>query len=238
VGGKRAVIAAVLLGMAAVLPGAASAQVPADAKALLDQAQTALSAKQWQQAADALSALVILDPRWFNFQNLGAAEFNLGRYEKAIAAYDKGIKAAQEDRDRDKIKSALGEMHNDKGNALLKLKRNDEAVAAFTKAAELSPNPGLAYFNLCATQYNLGLVEGAIAACDRAIKADPTKADAYFIKGSALYGNGTLDQRNKYVVPPGTVEALQKYLQLAPNGGHVEDVRAMLGELKSPVKPK
>src|SRR6266849_2338329 len=203
-GGKHLLIAAVLLGMAAVLPAAASAQVPADAKALLDQAQTAISAKQWQQAADALSALVILDPRWFNFQNLGAAEFNLGRYEKAIAAYDKGIKAAQEDRDRDKIKSALGEMHNDKGNALLKLKRNDEAVAAF----------------------------------DRAIKADPTKADAYFIKGSALYGNGTLDQRNKYVVPPGTVEALQKYLQLAPNGGHVEDVRAMLGELKSPVKPK
>src|SRR6266567_4289581 len=152
-GGKHLVIAAVLLGMAAVLPAAVSAQVPADAKALLDQAQTALSAKQWQQAADALSALVILDPRWFNFQNLGAAEFNLGRYE-------------------------------------------------------------------------------------RAIKVDPTKADAYFIKGSALYGNGTLDQRNKYVVPPGTVEALQKYLQLAPNGGHVEDVRAMLGDLKSPVKPK
>src|SRR6266568_4129113 len=123
-GGKHAVIAAVLLGMAAVLPAAVSAQVPADAKALLDQAQTALSAKQWQQAADALSALVILDPRWFNFQNLGAAEFNLGRYEKAIAAYDKGI------------------------------------------------------------------------------------------------------------------EALQEYLQLAPNGGHVEDVRAMLGDLKSPVKPK
>src|SRR5216684_2077475 len=88
-GGKHLVIAAVLLGMAAVLPAAVSAQVPADAKALLDQAQTALSAKQWQQAADALSALVILDPRWFNFQNLGAAEFNLGRYEKAIAAYDK-----------------------------------------------------------------------------------------------------------------------------------------------------
>src|SRR6266699_1314546 len=188
-GGKHAVIAAVLLGMAAVLPAAASAQVPADAKALLDQAQTALSAKQWQQAADALSAQVILDPRWFNFQNLGAAEFNLGRYENAIVAYDKGIKAAQEDRDRDKIKSALGEMHNDKGNALLKLKRNDEAVAAFTKAAE-------------------------------------------------LYGTGTLDRRNKYVVLPGTVEALQKYLQLAPNGGHVEYVQAMLGELKSPVKPK
>jgi tetratricopeptide (TPR) repeat protein len=223
--------------MAAVLPAAVSAQAPPDAKALVDRVQTAIAAKNWQQAADALGALVILDPRWFNFQNLGAAEFNLGRYEKAIAAYDKGIKMAQEDKDRDRIKSAVGAMLNNKGNALLKLKRNDEAVAAFTKAAELSPDPGIAYFNLCATQYNLGSVEGAVAACDKAINADPTKADAYFIKGSALYGNGTLDKNNKYVVPPGTVEALQKYLQLAPNGGHVEDVRAMLGELKSLVKP-
>src|SRR5229473_2934127 len=221
-GGKHLVIAAVLLGMAAVLPAAASAQVPADAKAPLDQAQTAISAKQWQQAADALSALVILDPRWFNFQNLGAAEFNLGRYEKAIAAYDKGIKAAQEDRDRDKIKSALGEMHNDKGNALLKLKRNDEAVAAFTKAAAISPNPGLAYFNLCATQYNMGDMDGAVTACNNAISADPKRADAYFIKGSALYGNGKLNAKGEYEVPPGTIDALKKYLELSPNGGHVD----------------
>jgi tetratricopeptide (TPR) repeat protein len=236
--GKHVVIAAaILIGIAVVLPGATSAQAPPDEKALLDQAQTAISAKKWQQAADALSALVIVDPRWSNFQNLGAAEFNLGRYEKAIAAYDKGIKIAQEDKDRDNIKSALGAMLTNKGNALLKLKRNNEAVAAFTKAAELAPNPGTAYFNLCATQFNLGAFEGAVAACEKAINADPTKADAYFIKGSALYGNGTLDKNNKYVVPPGTVEALQKYLKLAPNGGHVEDVRAMLGDLKGVVKP-
>jgi tetratricopeptide (TPR) repeat protein len=129
--GKHVVITAVLLGMAAVLPTLLSAQAPADEKALLEQAQTAIAAKKWQQAADALSALVILNPRWSYFQNLGAAEFNRGRYEKAIAAYDKGIKAVQEDKDRDNVKPALGAMLTNKGNALLKCKRNDEAVVAF-----------------------------------------------------------------------------------------------------------
>jgi hypothetical protein len=29
-------------------------------------------------------------------------------------------------------------------------------------------------------------------------------------------------------LPPGTVEALKKYLELAPDGGHASDVKAML----------
>ena len=121
-------------------------------------------------------------------------------------------------------------------DALIKLKRTDEAIAAYTSAAALDPHPAVAYFNLCATQYNVGNMTGAATACDEAIKADPTKADAYFIKGSALYGNGTLDATNTYVVPPGTLEALRKYLKLAPKGAHVADVQAMLDALKKPLK--
>jgi hypothetical protein len=33
-------------------------------------------------------------------------------------------------------------------------------------------------------------------------------------------------------VPPGTVEALKQYLVLAPDGPHVQDVKAMLDGLK------
>jgi tetratricopeptide (TPR) repeat protein len=88
------------------------------------------------------------------------------------------------------------------------------------------------YFNSCATFYNLGKMDEAIAACDKAIALDPNKADAYFIKGSALFGNGTIDGSGKYQVPPGAVEALNKYLALAPNGPHAPDVHAMLDSLK------
>ncbi|HEY5348003.1 MAG TPA: hypothetical protein VIJ72_07410 [Rhizomicrobium sp.] len=103
-------------------------------------------------------------------------------------------------------------------------------------AQAADPSPGSAYFKLCATQYNMGKAADAIAACDRAIEADPTLADAYFVKGSALYGNGTLDRNNKYILPPGTLEALKKYLELAPDGVHAADVHAMLDALDDPAK--
>ena len=83
-------------------------------------------------------------------------------------------------------------MLTQQGNAYLKLRKNKEAVDAYTKAASYDPNPATAYWNLCATQYNTGNVDGALDACNKAIVADPGKADAYFIKGVLLVG------------PPGT----------------------------------
>ena len=106
------------------------------------------------------------------------------------------------------------------------------AVDAYTKAAALSSNPAVAYFNLCATNYNAGNTSAALAACDKAIAADPAKADAYFIKGSAMVGNGAIDQKGKFAVPKGTVETLKKYLELQPNGAHASDVKEMLNAIK------
>ena len=56
--------------------------------------------------------------------------------------------------------------------------------------------------------------DDAIAAFDKCIAADPTKADAYYQKGVNLIGKATL-QGDKMVAPPGTAEAFQKYLELA-----------------------
>lgn len=87
-------------------------------------------------------------------------------------------------------------------------------------------------FAACATLYNAGKTDEAIAACDKTIALDPGKADAWFIKGSALFGNAKIGSGKKFDVPPGTVEALNKYLELAPNGPHAPDVHAMLDSLK------
>ena len=111
------------------------------------------------------------------------------------------------------------------------------SLGVSAQAAALDSSPGAAYFKLCATQYNVGNMAAATANCDKAIKADPTLADAYFVKGSALYGNGTLDKNNKYILPPGTIEALKKYLELAPDGMHAADVHAMLDASDDPAKP-
>ena len=108
---------------------------------------------------------------------------------------------------------------------------NEKSLAAKAQAA-LDPNPAVAYFNICATLYNIGETVKTIAACDKAIAADPKKADAYFVKGSVRVGQGAVGKNGKYTVPSGTVETLKQYLVLAPGGGHAKEVQEMLDLLK------
>ena len=207
------------------------------ANALIVQINAAMNNKQWQQAEDLLKQLIAAYPSvWRYQQTLGNAQLNLGQYDAAIGTYTGAINLAQAELDAKTpgadpqvTKTGIAQMLTSEGNAYLKQHKNDLAIAAYTKAAEISPNPGLAYFNICAVEYNTGNTTGAaLAACDQAIAADPSKADAYFIKGSMLFSNGTVDAQGKYLLPPGTIEALEKYLQLAPSGAHAADVKAML----------
>jgi len=197
--------------------------------ALVAKAQAALDAKQWPDAEAALKQLLSSEPRWEYSEALGTAQMNQGHYADSLESYQRAIDLAQKNAspaDTTRIYTMIG-------NANLKLKKNDAAIAAFNKAAALSPNPAVAYFNVCATMYNIGQPAAKIvAACDKAIAADPKKADAYFVKGSALFGEGAVDKSNKYVVPPGAVEALKQYLVLAPGGPHAQDVKQMLDALK------
>jgi tetratricopeptide (TPR) repeat protein len=210
--------------------------------ALISQYNAAQQAKNWQQAADLLKQMIAADPSRWDFQKaLGDMQFNLGQYEDAIATYEKVIPVAEAATKNDpkadpaKTKATFGQIYANEGNSYLKLKKNPEAIAAFTKAAELDPNPATAYFNLCATQYNTGNTEGALPACDKAIAADPNRADAYFIKGSLLMGNSTMDKQGKLQAPPGTSEALNKYLEIAPTGPHADDVKQMLAAIGAKV---
>ena len=203
--------------------------------ALIAQLNPALQAKDWATAEPILTKLIEMNPnRWDYQQALGNAQFGEGKCEEAVATYEKAIPIAENATKTDpkadpaKAKAGVAQMLTNEGNAYLKLKKNDQAIAAYTKAASMDPNPGTAYFNICATQYNSGNTEGALAACDKAIAADPTRADAYFIKGSLMVGESKLDKDGKLQATPGTSEALNKYLELAPDGPHANDVKAML----------
>lgn len=204
--------------------------------AVISRFNSAASAKDWPAAAEAATELIALEPRTEYYLALGTALFNSGKYDDAIssyktylqlAGYPANIKLADA-----KLKASIGTALANTGNAYLKLKNYPEALKNYELAAEISPEPGIAYFNLCATEYNIGNMDAAIVACERSIAADPSRADAYFIKGSALFGNGKIDANGKYALPAGTVEALKKYLELAPDGSHAGDVRAMLDAVK------
>jgi tetratricopeptide (TPR) repeat protein len=221
------------LALAATAQICAAAPLPAaqgeNQNALVAKAQAALDAKQWPDAEAALKQLSASEPRWEYFEALGAAQFNQGHYADSLNSYQRAIDLAG----KSASPAAIGQMYTTIGNANLKLKKNDAAIAAYNKAAALSPNPAVAYFNLCATMFNMGQPAAkTVPACDKAIAADPKKADAYFVKGSALYGEGALDKSNKFVPPPGALEALKQYLVLAPDGPHAQDVKAMFDALK------
>jgi tetratricopeptide (TPR) repeat protein len=180
---------------------------------------------------------------WGPYQVLGGIYTSLDKPQDALEAYQKGIAAAEkmlEAQPDARTKVGLGQMLNSEGNLLLKVKKYDEAIGVFSQAAELSVYPAMPYFNLCATYYNLKRSQEAVTACDRAISSDPKMADAYFIKGSILFGQGQLEH-GKYAVPQGTTEALNKYLEYAPYGDHAHTVQEMINqlnkELPAPYKP-
>jgi tetratricopeptide (TPR) repeat protein len=228
----------VSLALAATAQICAGAPLPTaqgeNQNALVAKAQAALDAKQWPDAEAALKQLSSSEPRWEYFEALGAAQFNQGHYADSLESYQHAIDLAQKDpAGKNASPAAIAQMYTTIGNANLKLKKNDAAIAAYNKAATLSPNPAVAYFNFCATMFNMGQPAAkTVPACDKAIAADPKKADAYFVKGSSLYGEGAVDKSNKFIVPPGALEALKQYLVLAPDGPHVQDVKAMLDGLK------
>jgi tetratricopeptide (TPR) repeat protein len=221
--------------VAAPLPAAQSE----NQNALVAKAQAALDAKQWPDAEAALKQLLSSEPRWEYSEALGAAQMSQGHCADSLDSYQRAIDLAQKDlaqkdlAGKNASPAAIAQIYTAIGNANLKLKKNDAAIAAYNKAATLSPNPAVPYFNLCATMYNMGQPAAkTAAACDKAIAADPKKADAYFVKGSSLFGEGAVDKSNKFVVPPGAVEALKQYLVLDPDGPHAQDVKQMLDALK------
>jgi tetratricopeptide (TPR) repeat protein len=149
------------------------------------------------------------------------------QYDKAVEYYHKAIEASPTDSD----------LHNNLGNALAEMGKGAEALQEFQKAAEL--NPGKAaryYFNLGAVTYNVGKMDEAADAFKKATEIDPAYADAYLWLGQALMGKATMAPDGKVVAVPGTVEALETYLKLQPDGPNAPTAQALLQTIQGSIQ--
>jgi len=210
---------------------------PQALKATYDQA---MQAKDWPAAVAAAQQLVDANATSANLLLLANAQLNAasthsdtGGMEASLATYDRALAAAQQEKPAEgqpdsAWKEGVSKIYVGKGNALLKLKRNADAIDNYNRAAELSSNPGKAYFNVCAVTYNSGDMNGAVTACRKAAAVEPTRADTWFILGSVLFVDAKPDAQGKFGLSAECRQALEKYLELAPDGPHAADVKAML----------
>ncbi len=209
------------------------APTPPTPEALASAYTQAMQARDWPHALAAAQQLVETRPSAENLRLLANAQLYSGAWQDAIATSDRALAQAQaekpaEGQPQNAWKEQIAGIYISKGNACLKLRQNDKALEAYNEGAKFAANPGLAYFNICATQYNLGNTDPALAACRKCLEADPGKADAWFILGSLLYVDAHTDAKGKFVISTEARQALEKYLELAPTGPHVADVKAML----------
>jgi tetratricopeptide (TPR) repeat protein len=161
------------------------------------------------------------------------------RLDEAVADYQKALdikqKSMETKKNPDDTKQ-LAAYYNNLGEAASKTGKIDEAVKAYTQAAQINPEGAAGYYyNIGAVLTNAGRVDEAIAAFDKCIAADPNKADAYYQKGVNLIGKATL-QGDKMVAPQGTAEAFQKYLELQPAGPYADVAKQMLASIGASVE--
>jgi tetratricopeptide (TPR) repeat protein len=150
------------------------------------------------------------------------------KYTDAATSYKKGVDLNAASKKPSPETAGAG--YNQLGQVYAKQGNAKDAADAYEMAAKAMPaNASMYYFNEAATLYNSGKLPEAEAAADKAIAADPKKAEAYYIKGQALITQATVDPKTqKIIAPPGTVDAYKKYLELAPDGPHANDVKGIL----------
>lgn len=220
----------------------------------LNAAKTAAEANppDYDTAIAALTAANQIDPNrdliWFklgDYYRLSAVKQTdtaekQKRLDSAVEAYQKALdlkKAAPPDKDPAVAAKTLSAYYNNLADAYAKDRKIDEAVKTYELAATADPSSAAgAYFNIGAVYTNAGRADEANAAFDKCLAADPTRAEAYYQKGVNLLGKATLNKDNKTVPAPGTVEALQKYLELAPNGPNAQSAKDLITSLGATVE--
>jgi Tfp pilus assembly protein PilF len=146
---------------------------------------------------------------------LGLAYADAGRLPEAMASCRRALELEPNDPAH----------HNNLGTLLVRSGQVQEGVRHIEQAARLDPERAATYhFNVGAALLNADRARDAIGHFRVALRSDPTFAVAHFFLAVAL-------MRSSPGAAPGTVEAFQRYLQLAPDGEYAERAREYLKQL-------
>jgi len=142
----------------------------ADALRLHQAGRLAEAEKVYQQVLD------IQSDQFDSLHLLGVILFQRGNPSAAVEQIDRALKRNPKD------VAAL----NNRGNALLALRRFDEALVSYDRALALRPAYADALCNRGAALHLLKRYDEALAACDRSIALQPDYAEAHANRGNTL----------------------------------------------------
>ncbi len=206
---------------------------------LLKQARADNQAKKYDEAASLMQQATVIKPDaavlWLE---LGIAQTGLKKWDDATVSLKKAL-----DLDTNS-KKPNPEIEAADNNALGEVYANSnkipDATASYDAAAKLQPsNAAMYYTNETIVLSRTGQTDATIAAADKAIAADPKRPIPYYLKGQALIQKATVDPKTqKIVAPPGTAEAYNKYLELAPDGPMAPEAKSVLAEIGEKVNTK
>jgi tetratricopeptide (TPR) repeat protein len=159
--------------------------------------------------------------------NLGMEYSGAGEYEEAITMLQQAA-----------LLKPATRTYMELGTDLAQVGRMPEATATCEKILTLgATSKGLqagCYKNIAIVLTNEGKLGEATAPLEKATQLNPQDAAAWKLLGDALSHAITAKSEHGetvYVIPPGSIEAYQKYLQLEPNGPYAGQVQSSLEEL-------
>jgi tetratricopeptide (TPR) repeat protein len=167
------------------------------------------------------------------WSNLGQAYEFAGRYDEAAAAFAKAVGLQPlapyyEHLSTNLASTAAAQPTLDKTKLA-------EAGAACDKAAAADPtSAGRCWKNIGIILSNKNHQAEAVAPFQKATQLDPKDAQSWFLLGGALSATITPKQEGDkmtYEIPPGTAEAYQKCIEVAPTGPYAEQAKQMLDGL-------
>jgi tetratricopeptide (TPR) repeat protein len=205
----------------------------------LKQARADNAAKKYDEAASLMQQATVTKPDaavlWLE---LGVAQTGLKKYDDAVVSLKKALDLDTASKKPNPDVEAAD--NNALGEVYASTNKISDATASYDAAAKLQPaNAGMFYTNETIVLSRAGQTDATIAAAEKAIAADPTKPVPYYLKGQALISKATVDPKTqKIVAPPGTAEAYNKYLELAPNGPMAPEAKSILAEIGEKVNTK
>ena len=163
-------------------------------------------------------AISIVDTCYSCYHNIGLANLELGQIDEAEVAFKQALELRA---DNAASYTGLAGIYNAQ-------RRFDEAAEMSAEAARLSGGGAgatdpVAVYNQGVIYWNAGNFPMAKEQFEQAVALDPNNADAHYQLAMASLNLGDMTS---------AVEALEKYIEIAPDGQNADQARAMVQQLK------